>query len=76
MASRLMPEILKLSVAQRIALADEIYESFDLESVSQKASTMLPGQKGELERRIKKYTAHPELLVPAAEVLAKLKSRK
>lgn len=71
-----MPEILKLSVAQRIALADEIYETFDIESASKEAPTMLPRQKGELERRIEKYTAHPELLVPAAEVLAKLKSRK
>jgi len=75
-----MPEILKMSPRERIALADAIYESFDDAVQKREAAlkgredtTMLPRQKVELERRIAYYETHPELLVPAESVLAKLK---
>ena len=80
MSHLLLPEILKMSPVERIALADAIYESFDdtdQKHVSahreRQDATMLPGQKAELERRIAYYETHPELLVPAEKVLAKLK---
>lgn len=80
MSSRMLPEILKLSVDDRLALADAIYASVDdipvkreIERQKREDTAMLPGQRAELERRIKKYEAHPELLVPAEKVLAKLK---
>jgi putative addiction module component (TIGR02574 family) len=80
MSRQLMPEILKMSADERIALADAIYESVDDIAVNRVAArerredqTMLSGQQAELERRIAYYEAHPELLVPAENVLAKLK---
>lgn len=80
MSGQLMPEILKMSADERIALADAIYESVDDLAVDlmtqrqrRKEKTMLPGQQAELERRIEYYDAHPELLVPAEDVLFKWK---
>src|SRR2546425_1130724 len=80
MSSHLLKKLLKLSVDERLALADEIYASIDDEAADRVLTpdvvdengdpvAMLPGQKAELERRIKKYEAHPELLIPYEEVM-------
>jgi hypothetical protein len=91
MSNKLMAQIMKLSVKERRALAQEIYDTVgdypspeelraevEREAARQRREpqSMLPGQAAELKRLIKKYDSHPELLIPKERVLAKLRRQK
>ena len=80
MRSPLLAEILKLSVEDRIALADEIYDSLEIEAVAkrenQESETLLREQCNELERRFAAYDSNPNIATPIERTLAKMKSHK
>ena len=80
MINSLPPEILKLSINDRISLADLIYESVDddlildedLKDVEEPDSLeMLPNQRAELERRMDEYEKNPERVIPIEQVFGK-----
>jgi putative addiction module component (TIGR02574 family) len=76
--SKLMPEILKLSVEERLALADEIYASFapQVTRSDDDWEDVTPEQAAELERRFAEYDANPSIGIPVEQTLAKMKRRK
>ena len=55
--SVILEEALKLPVAERRKLADDLYESIDAD---EQEFTLTPEQKVELERRIEDYRLHPD----------------
>ncbi len=67
-------------------LADEIFESLDLESDESfdvddgeqelDLQEMLPGQRAELERRIAEYEAAPSIAMPIERILAEMEAYK
>jgi putative addiction module component (TIGR02574 family) len=68
-----IPEILKLSVAERILIAEQIWDSITAE---QEALPITEAQKTELDRRLDDYQASPEEGSSWNEIKNKLVSKK
>ena len=62
--SLILEEALKLTVAERIKLADRLYESVGAAN----GFSLTDEQIGELERRIKDYEQNPDATIPWEEV--------
>ncbi len=69
MATNPLPEILKLSVAERIQLVEDIWDSIAAEPES---LPMSEEQRQELDRRLADQEANPGIGRPWAEVKARL----
>ena len=70
--SVILEEALKLPVAERRRLADDLYESIES---SPEAFRLTPEQEAELDRRIEYSRLHPDDAVPWEEVREKLRQR-
>ena len=68
-----IPEILKLSVAERILIAEQIWDSITAE---QESLPITEAQKTELDRRLDDYQASPEEGSSWNEIKNKLVSKK
>ena len=68
-----IPEILKLSVAERILIAEQIWDSITAE---QESLPITESQKTELDRRLDDYQASPEEGSSWNEIKNKLVSKK
>lgn len=69
MATNPLPEILKLSVAERIQLVEDIWDSIAAEP---EALSLSEEQRRELDRRLADQEANPGVGRPWAEVKARL----
>ncbi len=69
MATIPLSEILKLSVAERIQLAEDIWDSIAAEP---EALPLTPAQRDELRRRSAAYREHPERAIPLDEALEQI----
>jgi putative addiction module component (TIGR02574 family) len=69
MATNPLPEILKLSVAERIQLVEDIWDSIAAEP---EALSLSEEQRQELDRRLADQEANPGIGRPWAEVKARL----
>jgi putative addiction module component (TIGR02574 family) len=66
-------DLLELSVADRIQLVEEIWDS--IAAVPQ-AIPLTPAQRDELERRLEDYRLHPDEGSPWEEVRSRILARK
>ena len=64
-----LPELLKLSVAERIQLVEDIWDSIAAEPQAVEISTEL---RDELDRRLEEQVANPGVGRPWSEVKARL----
>ncbi len=71
--SVLLEQALKLPIAERRMLADDIYDSLD---ASSDAVYLTPEQEAELARRIENHRLHPEDTIPWEQVKAQALARK
>jgi putative addiction module component (TIGR02574 family) len=69
MATNPLPEILKLSVAERIQLVEDIWDSIAAEP---DAFPLTEEQRAELDRRLADAEANPGVGTPWSEVKARL----
>jgi putative addiction module component (TIGR02574 family) len=69
MATNPLPEILKLSVAERIQLVEDIWDSIAAEP---DAFPLTEEQRAELDRRIADAEVNPGIGTPWSEVKARL----
>lgn len=69
MATNPLPEILKLSIAERIQLVEDIWDSIAAEP---EALSLTEEQREELDRRLADQEANPGVGRPWAEVKARL----
>jgi putative addiction module component (TIGR02574 family) len=69
MATNPLPEILKLSVAERIQLVEDIWDSIAAEP---DALSLTQEQRDELDRRLASQEANPGIGRPWAEVKARI----
>jgi putative addiction module component (TIGR02574 family) len=68
-----IPEITRLSVPEKILLAEELWDSI----ASEEAQISVPqSHQDELDRRQKKYQASPGKLLSLEELQAKIEARK
>jgi len=70
--SVLLEQALRLPVAERIRLADDLYDSV---SGSPGSVRLSDEQLAELERRLEDYRANPDGAVPWEEVQSRLRKR-
>ena len=71
--SVLLDQALKLPIAERRRLADDIYDSLD---DSPDGFYLTPEQEAELERRLENHRLHPEDGIPWEQVKAAALARK
>ena len=70
--SVLLEEAVKLPVAERIKLVEDIWDSISDESV---AVELTPEQQAELDRRIEYHRQNPDDVIPWEEVRERLRQR-
>ena len=70
--SVLLEQALKLPVAERRKLADDLYESIES---SPEAFRLTPEQEAELERRVEYNRLNPDDVVPWEEVRERLRQQ-
>jgi putative addiction module component (TIGR02574 family) len=71
MAIRPLSELLKLSPAERIQLAQDLWDSL----TEDEAPALTPEQLEELERRLAAHDENPAAAVPHDQVRARLQAR-
>lgn len=72
MASSFLPDILQLSVSERIQLVQDIWDSIAAET---EAATLANEQQKELDRRLDDLEVKPDVGVPWHELRARLLKR-
>jgi putative addiction module component (TIGR02574 family) len=70
MASSFLPDILQLSVSERIQLVQDIWDSIAAETES---TTLTDEQRKELDRRLDDQLAKPDVGVPWEDLKARLR---
>lgn len=70
MSSAILSELLKLSEAERIQLAQDLWDSIPADS---DAIALSPEQLQEMEERLAEHRAHSSLAIPADEARARLR---
>jgi len=68
-----IPEISRLSTAEKILLVEDLWDSI---SADQTSIPIPQSHKDELERRLKRYRAHPGDLLSLEELQTRINSRK
>lgn len=69
MKKALMSDILELSVAERLQLVEEIWDSI---AEAPDAFELTEEQKKELDRRLEEYRKDPSIAIPWEEVKARI----
>lgn len=72
MATIAFSELLALSEAERIQLAQDLWDSIPLDS---EALALTPEQIREIDRRMEEHRADPSSAIPWAEARAQLRER-
>lgn len=72
-ASSQMPDLSQLSVAERIIVVEQIWDSIAAE---QEALDLTPAQKAELDRRLESYRQTPTAGASWEEVKARIQAKK
>lgn len=72
MANLPLDELLKLSVSERIQLAEDLWDSIAAEP---DALPLTDAQRAEIERRLAEHDRDPESTIPWEEVRARLHQR-
>jgi len=67
-----LDELLKLSVPERIQLAEDLWDSIASEP---EALPLTDAQRSEIERRLAEHARDPEAAIPWEEVRARLRQR-
>ncbi len=67
-----LTELLKLSVSERIQLAEDLWDSIAAEP---DALPITDAQRAEIERRLAEHDRNPESAIPWEEVRARLRQR-
>ena len=73
MTSATLDKILRLSVAQRMQLAEDIWESV---AASPERVPVTEAQRKELDRRLQRHRAEPEAAIPWEKVRSRLRGRR
>ena len=76
-ATRLLDQLLQLPEADRVTIADRLWESLS-EAAQQELAAEEPEDpafEAELERRLKEVDEHPERLIDGDQVMAELRDR-
>ena len=71
--SQIFPDFRKLSVAERIQLVEDIWDSLAVEG--SEAVQLTDAQRQELQRRLKAHEADPSSAIPWEQVRAELLQR-
>lgn len=72
-ASFQLPDVSQLSVAERIIVVEQIWDSIAAE---QQASTLTPAQEAELDRRLESSRQSPNAGASWEEVKARIQAKK
>ncbi len=65
-------DLLHLSVAERIQLAEDLWDSVAAEATGLEALPLTDKQRAELDRRLADYETNPDSSIPWEEVKARL----